>query len=112
MPLCKWINKSFPQIDIELSLYTYHMKMKIHYWQNKEAHYVTFAFTPSEYFIVKAMDDMDNEYRYSLNPRIKRSAYQLGDDYGRAVMYISKEQAKEMIEKLHFVQVHTNTLWN
>lgn len=86
------------------------MKMKIHYWQNKEPHYVAFQFTPQEYFIVKAMDDMSNEYRYSLNPRIKRN--RMGDDYGRAVIYISKEQAIEMVKKLHFVQVHTNTLWN
>jgi len=88
------------------------MKMKIHSWQNKEPHYVAFQFTPQEYFIVKSMDDMSNEYRYSLNPRLKRTGYKLGDDYGRAVIYISKEQAEYLVKKLHFVQVYTNTLWN
>lgn len=87
------------------------MKLKIHYWAGKkqEAHYASFEFTPADYYIVKSMDVHDNEYRYSLNHRIRQKG--ITADYGYPVIFIEKEHADRLIKELHFVQIHNNSLY-
>ena len=85
------------------------MKMKIHKWQNKEPHYVAFEFTPADYYIVKSMDIHGNEYKYSLNPRIREKGNTA--DYGSPVMFIEKEHANRLVKEMHFVQVYNNNLY-
>lgn len=91
-------------------LYNICMKIKFHKWNNSEdIHYVSFQFTPIDYYIVKSMDIHDNEYQYSLNPKIQKSGIVF--DYGSPVIFISKEQAELLIKKMHFIQVHNNNLY-
>lgn len=86
------------------------MKIKFHKWKGgKEIQYVAFQFTASDYYIVKSMDIHGNEYKYSLNPRIRREGITL--DYGNPVIFISKEQALLLIKNMHFIQVHNNNLY-
>lgn len=85
------------------------MKMKIHTWKNKNPHYVAFEFTPYDYYIVKSMDIDSNEYRYSLNPRRREKGITL--DYGSPAIFITREHALQLIQDLHFIQVHNNNLY-
>ena len=53
-----------------------------------------FEFTPAKYFLV--YDPNNEEYPYSLNPRIDRSEKGKADDCGSPVIFLTDEEAEEI----------------
>lgn len=63
---------------------------------NKQDIKLIFEFSPKDYFLVKSDDD---EYSYTLNPRIDRSYKGKSDDYGVPKIFLTEEEGQQAIKE-------------